>query len=485
LFILAFVNKITAVILLFKPNKLKTMKKVSKLCSIGLLVTLFACQKNATPPHDLSVNLAKVSRVPQTEAEKQLIQNLAKVTDILKELYRNKQNVKLVQAVLNSRTSGDKAVYLRDLIDTENSSLKQNKVLLAAISRKNLSLENFASNFNQKVAKNNDPILMSFLNKIKSSTSFKTVERSVNPNTNTYSYASPDGGQGNDITIYEPYPYEENSNEEYGSISPTLVTATADADEGIGSRPVYNLSHELIRYEEVLVNDDYCEHNPTQIVGINGIEPDIVDEGGTPVVYEPEPPILVPNLPRRILKVDIGDVQCTKQYDALISFTGNGGGSEIRFVRADAFMKTQDGQVVAENFFSPVPHNISRKDIRKERWVTFNAEWDGDWEIENLQQFFAVYEEDNRNTSETGGKLTTSYSSGATTAGNFSVGTEGNFKITYKSDDAIIYQGKLNRDVFEPLNITDVGCGKRGAWQLRNCSSPVKFTLWHKVFTGS
>ena len=143
-------------------------------------------------------------------------------------------------------------------------------------------------------------------------------------------------------------------------------------------------------------------------------------------------------------------------------------------------MKVQDGHVVAENFNTGGPYNINRV-IKKEHLIEFN----GDWETDNLQQFLFIYEEDNRNQAEQGGKLTTSFSSGQTTAGNFSIGTEGNFKITYKSDDEIIYQGKLNRDVFEALNVTDLGCGLLDGWTIRNCSSPVSFTMWHKVFIGN
>lgn len=65
----------------------------------------------------LKVDASKVQRLAQTEQEKQLIANLEKITNALKELYKDRQNVKLVQDVLSSRTRGDKAVYLRDLLN--------------------------------------------------------------------------------------------------------------------------------------------------------------------------------------------------------------------------------------------------------------------------------------------------------------------------------------------------------------------------------
>lgn len=462
------------------------MKK-QLLGATAFLAILCSCQKNISPPPaELKVDPTKVMRLPQTQEEKELVANLSKITDVFKEMYKDQKNVKLVRAVLASRTVGDKAVYLRDLL-IENSSLKENKVLMQKLNEQNLSLELFAKNINAKIEGTKDFQLVSYVNKIKGANSVKTVVRSAVKN--TYAVGEPEGPRDSfepEVTLYEPYPPESAEDiAYYGSVAPTLVTATADADEGMGYKPAYDNNNVLLGYEEVLVNDAFAEENPTLIIGVNGIEEEVVNNSGTPIAYEPEPPVVVPNLPRRILKVDIGDVRCTKQYDALISFTGNGGGSEIRFVRADAYMKMQDGQVVADNFFTPVPNDISRKDIRKENWKTFNAEWDGDWETDNLQEFIAVYEEDNRNTSEVGGKLTTSYSSGSTTSGSFSVGTEGNFKITYKSDDQIIFQGKLNRDVFEVMNTTDQGHGKRGGWGIRNGTSPVTFTMWHKIFTGS
>ena len=443
--------------------------------------------KRTLPPpltqNNLSVDPAKVFRVPQTNMEKQLVANLEKITAILKEVYKDPENVKLVKEVLSSRTVGDKAVYLKDLL-IQNSSLKDNKVLMQKLAEKNLSIGKFAQAISAKIEGTKDLQLVSFVNKIKGDGSLKTVVRSAVPKPVAYENPNPTGPP-TEVTIYEPYPPDPTQQDVYGNICPTLVVAAADADEGIGSRPVYNENNEIIHYQDVLVNDDFAALNPTQIIGVNGIEVEVVDESGAPVAYEPGPPVVVPNLPRRILKVDIGDVKCTNQYDKLISFTGNGGGSEIRFVRADAYMKMQDGQVLADNFIPPVPDNISRKDIRKGNWVTFSAEWDGDWEIDNLQQFIAIYEEDNRNQGEIGGKLTTTYSSGSTTSGNWGIGTEGTFKITYKSDDAVIFQGKLNRDVFEAMNVVDQGCGLRGGWALRNCTSPVAFNMWHKVFMGN
>lgn len=409
-----------------------------------------------------------------------MVANLGRITEVLKEMYKEPQNFKLVRAVLSSKTVGDKAVYLRDLL-IENSSLKENKVLIQNLTEQNLSLENFSKTLSSKIEGTKDVQLVSFINAIKGNNSIKTVVRSVVKDVVATDAPYNPNDIPHEVTIYEPYPLEEDV---YGNLCPTLVVATADADEGIGSRPVYNLNNEIIRYDEVLVNDEFAALNPTQIIGVNGIEPEVVDDNGTPISYSPEPPTIVPNLQRRILKVDIGDVTCTHNYDSFISFTGNGGGSEIRFTRSDGYLKLSDFQVLADNLLTPVPYNISRPDIRNARTISFNSEWDGDWETDNLQQFIAIYEEDNRNTNETFGQISSTLKLGSEGNNSVTIGPIG-YKINFKSDDAIIFQGKLNRDVFEAMNVIDQGCGIRGGWAIRNCSSPVQFTMWHKVFIGN
>jgi len=109
-------------------------------------------QKRHYPPYaKLTVDATKVSRLPQTIEEKQLVANLGKITEVMKEMYKNPQNVKLVKEVLASRTKGDRAVYLRDLL-IENSSLKDNKVLMQKLDKQNLSLDLFAKNISADAA---------------------------------------------------------------------------------------------------------------------------------------------------------------------------------------------------------------------------------------------------------------------------------------------------------------------------------------------
>ncbi len=219
--------------------------------------------------------------------------------------------------------------------------------------------------------------------------------------------------------------------------------------------------------------------NPTHIIGLNGIEPYNGTVSGGPIAnFVPDGPIKLPGAPREIKQVYVGEVRCIKQYDAFISFTGNGGGSEIRFTRADGFLKFADGQVQADMFVSG-DKTITRSDIGKRRFVTYSSEWDGDWELDNLNQNLAIYEEDNRNSVEINGSVTTTLKS---PTGNANVvGTIG-FKGTYKSDDALILQVNLTRASFFPLNRIDLEGKMQNNWPVRAKSANVSYTLQDRTF---
>lgn len=136
----------------------------------------------------------------------------------------------------------------------------------------------------------------------------------------------------------------------------------------------------------------------------------------------------------------------------------------------------------ADNYSTPVK-TISRGDINKKRWVDFSFEWDGDWELANLQQNLAIYEEDNRNSS--------TFSSGLTTTLTFppaggqpgvSMAAPITFTINYKSDDAIIRQSNYNRDVFFILNRTNLEGEMYEEWPVRDKNGPVSFTLNDRTY---
>lgn len=436
---------------------------------ISSICIFSSCQKELSIqesiPEKTEINPAKVYKIPSTPEEKLLVENLVKVTEVFKELYKDKANLKLVNAALFSRAYTDESVLLKDLIFPQNSRLNTVSKFGEYAKKFNVTLNEFSNNFWHEANKTSDQSFLQFLNRLQ-----------VKPNN---AFQRTFNGDGDGVSIYFPYMEEfEVVPEDGGYYEPitSVVAATSDADEGWGSQPYY-INGVFQYYKQVLINDDFAELNPTQIIGINGIEP--FGDIGNPVstAFPPTGPINQPGLPREVKQVYIGDVLCIKQYDALISFTGNGGGSEIVFTRSDGFLKVVDGQVQADNYFTQ-PKTISRKDIKKERWVDWSMVWDGDWEVNNHQQHFAIFEEDNRNSSEFSGSLSTTIKD---IFGIPLTGTIG-FKINFKSDDALIVQQKYNRDVFFVLNRIDQEGAMYNGWPVRYKTGPVSFTFNDRTY---
>jgi hypothetical protein len=439
------------------------------------LVAATSCKKEFSGQQGQSpkeLDKSKVYKVPATPEEKLLVVNLAKVTDVLKELYKDKANLKLVNAALFSKAYTDQSVLLKDLIYPDGSRLNDIPKFKKYSTKFNVSLNQFSNNFWNEVNKTSDPLFKQFLSKL------NTVSSTTNLRTDSYNE------NGEPVSIYFPYMEEflepiDGSGGYYEPIT-SVATATADADEGWGEQPYY-INGVFQYYVQVLVNDEYAENNPTHIVGVNGIEP----YNEPPVAnsaFPPGDPIDLPNLPREVKQVYVGDVRCKKQYDALISFTGNGGGSEIRFTRADGFLKIADGQVQADMFVIG-DGSISRYNIRKSNWVDFSNEWDGDWEASNLQQNLAIYEADNRNTSTFSASITTTLTwPAAGGAPGVTLAAPIGFTISFKSDDAIIKQTNYNRDVFFILNRTNLEGEMKNGWPVRDKNANVSFTLNDRTY---
>lgn len=391
------------------------------------------------------------------------------MTTVFKELYKNPINVKVVRAAIRSKICSDESIFLSELIYPEVGKLSQNKKFLDYAKRNEFSLTAFSNQF-WKISKN------------LGSQSFIDFLGAIKKPSGTALYRDDNGGY--DPTIYEPYhenfeddvETEEVPDPNYitGALV-SLVTATAEADEGWGERPVYDVTGTFLFFETVLVNDDFAFENPTHIIGLNGIEyePEVTVPNAA---FPPTGPVFV-GLPREVKQVYVGDVRVNhnNQYDKLISFTGNGGGSEIRFTRSDGFLVFVDGQV-QPNTFIIGDRTISRNDIKRARWVGYSLEWDGDWEFDNLQQNLAIFEEDNRNSSTFNGSLTTTITAAVTPITITSSRTIG-FTITYKSDDYLIRQSNYNRDVFFLLNRINLEGEMYKGWPVRDREGNVSFTL--------
>lgn len=394
------------------------------------LLTFAACKKQdiqqSQVSNTLKVDESKIHYKPQSQAEIQLVENLSKLTDILKVIYKDKNNVKIANAAIFSGVYTDESVLLKELIYPDISKLTNNKRFEMAIAKHNLSLAKFANDFWNEVEAKKDASFSNFLQKL------KTPELVVNNSDNNTGEIFDDAYK---VSIY--FPYHENFIDESFNSSPSLIsltTATADADEGIGQMPVYDMYGGLLRYDQVLVNDDYAEANPTHIIGINGIELNIyaVRPRNT---YEPPPP------PPNFNRVYIGEGICKVQYDRFISFTGNGGGSEIKYCHLTGYMQPVDGHIT--KFEDIVSLNFTRREINDWAWIRTMSVWDDDWETKDLEQVLGIYEEDNKHTKTFNASLKTTLKFGPATVEG-SIG----YTVSVQSQDDIILQLKISRNSY-------------------------------------
>jgi hypothetical protein len=458
------------------------MKKLGILLII-ISIVISSCKKVDNFKNGINISNAKVTvnqklvyKKPTTPDEIQLVENLKKITSILKELYKKPNNLRLVDAAIFSKVFRDESVLLKDLIYPEAGVLSTDQRFINSAKKWNVDLTNFNNNFWKEVNKMGDPTFTTFLQSLKpNDEEYSGLIRNMK-STKTYSYQ--------DISIY--FPYSENFTTQVNFIQSdpdkpqitTIASATEDADEGIGFAPYLDMDG-IVQYKDILVNDDYAYNNPTQIIGINSIEPyDFVTTPSTYSYFPPSDSIDLPNfnIGRSVHMVFIGDVRCTHQYDHLISFTGNGGGSEIKFTRSDGYLKLADGQVQADNFLVDGPP-ISRKNIRQHNWIEWALQWDGDWEADNKEQFFAIYEDDNRNTSTLTASLKTTLKFDSILTGEGTIGVS----LIYKSDDAIIRQTNLKYSSFFALNRVDLEGEMHNGWPVYDKNGSVSYTLWDKT----
>lgn len=389
-----------------------------------ILIAAASCKKEFSVQQEQqkkNVDPAKVFKTPSTLEEKLLVENLSKVTEIFKELYKDKSNLKVVNAAIFSKAFTDESVLLKDLIYPNESWLNKVDKFKSLTQKWNVTLTKFADNFWVEVNKKNDPAFKQFLNELNESTA-------TTPNT-ANRVETEDGQQ---VSVYFPYS-EEFLPPDGGTYQPitSIATATADADEGWGDLPYYDINGIFQYYVQVLINDDYVFANPTHIIGVNGIE----------IVTEPNGPPPPPPPPPGVSRVYIGEAVCKEQYDRLISFTGNGGGSEIKYCHMTGYLQPVNGHVTSFQDIASV--DFSRKNIRQKNWVRTFTVWDDDWVPNDLEQFLGIYEEDNTNTRTFNGTVGTTLDSLGIPV-QASIG----FTISVTSQDDIIRQLKISRNSY-------------------------------------
>jgi hypothetical protein len=306
-----------------------------------------------------------------------------------------------------------------------HSILPGNKKFVELCSKWNVSLQDFSEAFWKAARVKNDTQLLDFLNFVQNK-HLALQNLSNNPLDVNYQ------DQSSEVSIYFPYSSEFDisaSGDSYGPVA-SLVAASAEADEAMGFQPHYS-GGALVEYRPVVVNDDYVFSHPTHIVGVNGIEP-----------YETQDAALNPptvTTPPNVNRVYIGDAICKTQYDRLISFTSNGGGSEINYCRASGYLKLVGHQIT--EFEDKTSVKFERGTIRKKQWLRVYAVWDADWVVDNKEQVFAIYEDDNNSEITFTGSLSTTVrvATGTNVEGSI------DYQIKRSSQDDIIKQVKISR----------------------------------------
>jgi len=380
------------------------------LLALTLLTAVIGCKKNTIDYQNGGVDESKVYQKPITYDQILLVSNLEKITLILEDLYKEKKNIKLVNASIYAKAYTDESVLLKDLINPMHSILPGNKKFVELCSKWNVSLQDFSEAFWKAARVKNDTQLLDFLNFVQN----KHLD------------------QSSEVSIYFPYSSEFDisaSGDSYGPVA-SLVAASAEADEALGFQPHYS-GGALVEYHPVVVNDDYVFSHPTHIVGVNGIEP-----------YETQDAALNPptvTTPPNVNRVYIGDAICKTQYDRLISFTSNGGGSEINYCRASGYLKLVGHQIT--EFEDKTSVKFERGTIRKKQWLRVYAVWDADWVVDNKEQVFAIYEDDNNSEITFTGSLSTTVrvATGTNVEGSI------DYQIKRSSQDDIIKQVKISR----------------------------------------
>ena len=388
----------------------------TKLIAIALLA-FAACKKE----------LRKTNSIVYQSRQSQVAAVTKEVAEVLQQVYTNRQAYIEVNAAIFRGHYYDERILLKDLLKKDTGS--------------------FRRKFCEIVEKGNYPVLTSELSgvlKLKRGTAISnnlTLDDSV---PSVFSSVNP-------IAIYFPYSENFAYASAYDTVIPesklttialpTIAFTDREDDNVPGKRPSFcTTSPDKICYTDVLVNDKYADLFPTHIVTFGAVV-----RTDTPTVLKTE----------LVTRAYHGASRLTRQMDKLVSFTGNGGGSEIKVCRVNGFLKMADEQIT--NFAGDViTLHYTRGDIRKKRWKRIFGVWDPNWNYQDIEQVYAVYEDDNMGSKTLTGSLKTTVNlPGKLGKAEGELG----FKIGLMSQDEILTQRKMDRRSFLRDGMNDQGHG--------------------------
>ncbi len=404
-------------------------------------------------------------------------------------MYKDPTAYREVNATIYSGYYEDERVLLKDLLFPDNSKLYQAnsfKIFKSAVGA-------FKKKFIEELSKGDYPSL-------KQAIPSQTLNNMLTMPVSASDTASEIFSNSSGISIYFPYSenfgtsftaaYFDNINTDpFGSMA-TVIPTDRTADSAPGNEPyrkkTYGTNGEIIwmiEYKPVTVNDDYAELKPTHIVGA-GVE-----------TLRPaqDPPQTLPNISR--VFVGWTRINNKRQYDRLISLTGNGGGSEIKICRVSGYLQFLNQQVTS---FAgdQIDVRFRRREINRGTWKKVYSVWDADWVAANTEQVMTIYEDDTEGTKTFNGSLSTTVT---ITTGTTATGTIG-YNVSIKTQDELILQTKYTRTAYFGAAKADQGCGfqmcdtKGGTcrydntfltlvnWPIYNCGANWNYTWSYNLY---
>lgn len=297
-----------------------------------------------------------------------------------------------------------------------------------------------------------------------------------------------------DLTFYIPYKTDDNEVIIDPYDGTTYIPGVIDAMEGLG----YKYNEDTEEFEEIITNDDYANSKMSVIIEPNHavyltMYDDTYDNSGSgsgsgnvnPNQYTGDCDDIVGSPKDYIRQVWVGHAKLKEQYDAWISFTGNGGGSEIIIGRTDSrehLEFTNDGDdVVVNSLDESFRKTFSRKDIRKKRKKWLGAIWDFNWECSDPvhEQLYLVYEDDNTSPID--------FDFSGIKWGDDTYG-EVSLEMQVRTKDEIIRQWERESTEFFATNLLDQGCGTElgkysfsdREWAWYDCGADFQYTMPHR-----
>ncbi|MBX2900850.1 MAG: hypothetical protein KF775_14455 [Cyclobacteriaceae bacterium] len=353
-------------------------------------------------------------QVVKTDQDRVYAQKIVEITRALRAIYQDPEIVQEVNAAILTGYYADESVLLKDLLAPEISPLYKSESFQLKKREHKFAEGLFAKRFKEELPKYTKQALagrvsdMFFIDYV------------------------------NNVSIY--FPYSEDT--QYSSYPTTVVAATDETDAAYAQHPLCDdITPQTYAYcnQFVLVNDDYASVNPVHIVGMgaaNSTTNQFANCSGN-------------------LLVKVGYMRCKKQYDKLISFTGNGGKSEIKIGRANAAAVTNPSQQVTGFTGDLMSVDFSRKEIRNNTWKEINGIWDTNWPSGTTEQVLAIWEEDTQGTKNFTGPIKIPF-----------VGTLTTYNISVVTQDEIIRNWNIDRVFLTSLGQTNQGNGFVGGWPI-------------------